>query len=112
MKIETIKENRDFQRAYKKGKSYVSPVVVTYIVKNKENNLQIGITTARKIGKAVQRNRARRIIRAAASAIIPELKSGYNIVFVARTRTVHAKSYDIEKALRAQFKKAGMFRQR
>lgn len=110
MKVESIKENREFQRAYKRGKSFVSPFVVTYILKNKENNLQIGITTGRKIGKAVQRNRARRVIRAAYSKIYPELKSGYNIVFVARTKTVYSKSYEIEKALRAQFKKAGILR--
>lgn len=29
----TLKENRDFRRLYNRGKSYVSPVVVTYICK-------------------------------------------------------------------------------
>lgn len=110
MKLLTIKENRDFQRAYKRGKSFVSPAVVTYIMKNKENNLQIGITTGRKIGKAVQRNRARRVIRAAYSAILPELKSGHSIVIVARTKAVYSKSQEIERALRAHFKKAGILK--
>ena len=96
----TIKENRQFQRAYRRGKSFVSPVVVTYVVKNKTNNLQIGITTSKKIGKAVQRNRCRRIIRAAFCELSPMIKQGYDIVFVARAKTPFVKSTDILNAIK------------
>ena len=61
----TLKDNRDFSRLYKRGKSFVSPVLVTYVMKNKNNNLRFGITTGKKVGKAVKRSRARRVIRAA-----------------------------------------------
>ena len=46
--ILTLKENRDFQRLYRRGKSYVSPILVTYIMKNKTDNLRYGITTGKK----------------------------------------------------------------
>ena len=91
----TLKENWAFQRAYKRGKSFVSPGLVTYVVKNNTDNLQIGITTSKKIGKAVQRNRCRRIIRAAFYQLQNEVKSGYDIVFVCRTKTPYLKSTDI-----------------
>ena len=61
--IITLKENREFRRAYSRGKSYVSPDLVTYIIKNNNNNLRIGITTGKKIGKAVVRNRCKRRLR-------------------------------------------------
>ena len=61
----TLKDNRDFSRLYRRGKSFVSPVLVTYVIKNKSDNLRFGITTGKKVGKAVKRTRARRVIRAA-----------------------------------------------
>ena len=54
----TLKDNRDFSRLYKRGKSFVSPVLVTYVMKNKNNNLRFGITTGKKVGKAVKIGRA------------------------------------------------------
>ncbi len=104
----TLKENREFRRAYSKGKSYVSPDLVTYIIKNKNNNLRIGITTGKKIGKAVERNRSRRIIRAAYRNISEHIRSGYDIVFVARTKTPFRKSTDILKSMRNHLSQAGL----
>ena len=104
----TIKENWQFQRAYKRGKSFVSPVVVTYIVKNNTNNLQIGITTSKKIGKAVQRNRCRRIIRAAFYELLSDIKNGYDIVFVARAKTPFVKSTDILNAIKNHLQQANV----
>ena len=83
----TLKDNRDFSRLYKRGKSFVSPVLVTYVMKNKNNNLRFGITTGKKVGKAVKRSRARRVIRAAYYELYPDLKQGYDFVFVARGKT-------------------------
>ncbi|MEE0859312.1 MAG: ribonuclease P protein component [Acutalibacteraceae bacterium] len=108
MEIVTLKENRDFRRVYTKGKSYVTPLLVVYVLKQKHNGLRIGITTGKKIGKAVQRNRARRIVMAAYRELYPELKSGYDIVFVARGRTPYVKSTDILRCMKKQLKKAGV----
>lgn len=106
--IITIKENRDFGRLYRRGKSYVSPVLVTYILKNKNNNLRYGITTGKKIGNAVKRSRSRRIIRAAFRSVSKDLASGYDIIFVARSKTPFVKSTDIEKSMTEHFIKAGL----
>ncbi len=97
MKITTITSNRDFQRVYHRGKSFVSPALVTYALKTKNNNLRIGITTSKKVGKAVKRNRSRRLIRAAFSHLNTDPDASYDIIFVARTRTAYSKSYDVEK---------------
>lgn len=99
-----------FRRAYRFGKSFVSPELVTYINKNKQNNLRIGITTGKKIGKAVLRSRARRVIRAAYRDVLKdcELKSGYDIVFVARGKTPYTKSTDLSKVLYKQLSASGL----
>ena len=108
MKYTSITGNRDFQRVYRKGKSFVSPGLVTYILKNKNNNLRIGITTSKKVGKAVRRNRSRRVIRAAFSHIDIPMTAPYDIIFVARTKTSYLKSYEIEKYMREHLKASGL----
>ncbi len=107
----TIKDNRDFSRLYRKGKSFVSPVLVTYVLKNKTDNLRFGITTGKKVGKAVKRTRARRVIRAAYFELYPEIKQGYDFVFVARGKTPYVKSQVIYKAMKQHLKAANLLKE-
>ena len=102
-------KNHEFRRVYARGRSYVSPVVVSYVMKNRCRTLRVGITTSKKIGGAVQRNRARRVIREAFREISAELRPGYDIVFVARGRTPFVKSTEICRQMRQQMKEAGIF---
>lgn len=112
MNIITIKENRDFKRIYARGKSLVSPYLVTYIMKNRSDNYRLGITASKKIGKAVQRNRSRRVIMAAYRKIYPQLKEngGYDFIFVARGRTPYVKSTDVMRCMKRQLKEAGVLK--
>jgi len=95
MKKITLKKNREFNYLYRKGRSYVSPVLVTYVVRNRNNNLRFGITSTKKVGKAVLRNRARRVIREAYYLLYDNIKPGYDFVFVARGKTPYVKTQEI-----------------
>lgn len=106
----TLKENKDFRRLYSRGRSYTSAVLVTYVMKNRSGNIRIGITTSKKIGKAVMRNRSRRIIREAYYRIMDEIKPGYDFVFVARGKTPFVKSTDILRAMKKELKEAGVLK--
>ena len=103
-----INRDKDFRRVYAKGKSFVSPSVIVYVLKNRTGTLRIGITTSKKIGNAVARNRARRVIREAFRSLEQNVKSGYDLVFVARTKTPFIKSTKMEKDLTARLKEAGI----
>ena len=94
-KIITLNKNRDFNRIYSRGRSYVSPVLVVYVLKNRENTARLGITTSKKIGNAVQRNRARRLIREAYRTLLPKIRPGFDVVLVARKRTWSVKMAEI-----------------
>ncbi len=71
----------------------------------------MGITTSKKIGNAVERNRCRRIIRAAFYEVSPLISGGYDFVFVARTKTIKLKSTDIKRIMLQHLKKAGVIKQ-
>lgn len=103
-----LRENHEFRRVYARGKSYAHPALITYVMKNRAGFCRMGITTSAKIGGAVQRNRARRCIREAYRQIYPQLQGGYDLVFVARSRTCQVKSTDILRVMKGQLGSAGL----
>ena len=108
MKITKVKENRDFRRAYNKAKSYVSPFVVVYVMKNRNLGVRLGITTGKKIGKAVCRNRAKRLITAAFRECMPQLSGNFDFIIVARPRILTAKSNQVAESMLKLFNTAGI----
>ncbi len=109
MKVVKLNQNRDFQRAYRKGKFAAHPLLVTYAVKNRMGENRIGITASKKVGNAVKRNRARRVIAAAWTTLqLQKLKKGYDIVLVARAKTPLAKSTTIAPVLEKHLQKLGL----
>ena len=111
MKIIKLKENRDFRRAYNRGKSFVTPAFVVYVNKNREQTVRLGITVGKKIGKAVKRNRAKRVITAAFGFLLPRVADGYDFVIVARTRILNVKSTKVEELLLKLLKEHGALNQ-
>ena len=59
----TVKENYEFRRIYRKGKSAVSPQLVIYCQRNRRGHSRLGVSVSTKLGCAVVRNRVRRRIR-------------------------------------------------
>ena len=54
-----------------------------------ENACRVGFTASRKVGGAVERNRAKRRLRAAAASILPLLgRHGHDYVLVAKSATL------------------------
>lgn len=109
-KVKKLKLNKEFRRAYGRGKCFLHSGVVTYIVKNREGVLRLGITTGKKLGNAVKRNRARRVIAAAFRGCLPHIKrGGYDIVFVARARTPLMNSNKLTEVMMRHFMDAGLW---
>jgi ribonuclease P protein component len=104
VEIETLNKNMQFKRVYYRGKSIVSPVLVIYVLRTGADKNRIGITTSKKIGKSVVRNRARRVIKSAFSEIAGSLPVGYDIVLVARKRTAEMKSPQIRQVMKGNMK--------
>ena len=106
--LTVINRNGEFRALYYRGKSQVHPALVTYVRKNKLGIPRIGITTGKKVGGAVQRNRCRRVIREAYRALVPQIAGGWDIVFVARVRTCTIKSTQLQTIMGSQFKALGV----
>lgn len=107
-KAAILNQNKDFRSLYYRGKTQVSPFLVIYVRKNRFGFCRVGITSGKKIGKAVQRNRCRRLIREAYRLLSPDVVGGWDIVFVARARTATASMQQVKKAMKHQFITLGL----
>ena len=121
MKNLAIKENHLYNKAYRKGKSYVGRLVAVYVLRDlasaklaranptHEYVNRVGLSVSKKLGGAVARNRAKRIIRAAYDTCKPRLKRGFLIVISARGASVGKKSTDVARELELAFSSLDMF---
>lgn len=104
-----LKENYEFRRAYKKGKSMVSPFFVIYVFRTRRDAARLGITAGKKLGGAVSRNRAKRVVSAAFRECLPGLRAGYDYVIVARTRILEIKSTAAAASMKKLLAGAGLW---
>lgn len=102
---ESLKLNKSFRRLYYRGKNVACGYVVVYAMKNRLNINRLGLTCGKAVGKAVVRNRTKRLMRESYRLFEHNIKTGYDIVIVARTRAA-GKSLDvIFKDIRYAFNK-------
>jgi ribonuclease P protein component len=87
-----LTRSTDLKRVRKFGKSYAHPLVVLVAIPSTEDGLRqvpprvckVAVTAGRSVGGAVQRNRAKRLLREAMRAFIPVARPGWDIVLIAR----------------------------
>ena len=83
-RYESLKNNRDFQSVYRTGKSYANKYLVMYILENRTDMNRVGISVSKKVGNSIVRHRLTRVIRECVRLNSECIKSGYDIVIVAR----------------------------
>lgn len=102
----TLRKQSDFARVYKQGKSRGNRFAVILYRRNGLKFTRTAFVSSKKVGNSVQRNRSRRLMRAAYRAVEPGIKSGYDIVFVARAAINGCKEPEVERQLRKSLESA------
>ena len=105
----TLKKNSDFRRLYSKGKSAVTPYLVVYCRRNGQTANRVGFTVSAKLGNAVTRNRIRRQLREIYRLNSGYLKSGIDLIIVARSRCVNGEYRKMESAFVTACDKLGLY---
>ena len=111
MKVCKIHKNYDFRIVYNRGKSFSNNLFVIYVYKNKKNIdfNRLGISVSKKVGKSVVRNKVRRRVYAGYRLNLCKLKSGSDIVFVARSNSRDKSYADIENSVVKLLRKSSLY---
>ena len=96
---ESLKKNKDFQKVYKKGKSYANKYLVMYVLKNDLEKNRIGISVSKKVGNSVIRHHLTRLIRESYRLHEDVFDSGLDIVIIARNSAREIGFHEVESAL-------------
>jgi ribonuclease P protein component len=121
MKNLAIKEHHLYNKAYKKGRSYVGKLVTVYVLRDftaeklmranpeKKYLNRVGLSVSKKLGGAVARNRAKRLIRAGYDRVKPNIRTGNLIVIGARGAILGKKSTQVAVELETAFRALGLY---
>ena len=102
-----LRKDSDFKNIYRKGKSLATKTLVFYFIKNDLGYTRVGYSISKKVGKAVTRNRIRRLIKENLKDI-PDLKDGYDIIFIGRIPSSESDYKEIGKSIRYLCRKSGV----
>ncbi|MCQ6280216.1 ribonuclease P protein component [Bacillus sp. EB600] len=95
-----IKRNKDFQEAFKKGRSFANRQFVVYALqKEGQDPFRIGLSVSKKLGNAVTRNHIKRYIRQAVFELKDSMETGMDYVIIARKPLVEMDFFEVKKSL-------------
>jgi ribonuclease P protein component len=102
-----LTRSTDFKRVRRTGKSYAHPFVVLVVQTSEAPRVRVGVTAGRSVGGAVQRNRAKRLLREAMRPLLPDLLPGWDLILIARPALLPSKALqEIRQVLTSLLRRA------
>jgi ribonuclease P protein component len=99
-----LRRRQDFAAVYRKGRPVNGELLAIRALRNDRDHCRFGFAVNKRVGKAVVRNRVKRRLRAAATALAPA--GGWDVVVTARAPAAAVTYDELVRALAALFTRA------
>ena len=103
-----LRSRERFQEVRRTGKSRKDRLAILVFLRNDLPYSRFGFTASRRVGNAVQRNRAKRLLRESVRLRFKTIKPGWDMVFIARPAIVKQPFQQVDAACERLLKKAHM----
>lgn len=94
-----LQRSADFEQLRKYGRRWKHPLVLLIVYQTRLPISRFAFSASRRVGKAVARNRAKRLLREAVRRHLTTISPGWDCLFVAQTATVEAAFAEVEEAV-------------
>lgn len=105
-----LTKTTDFKRVRHTGKSYAHPLLVLVALSNELAQARVAVSASRSVGNAVQRNRAKRLMRECIRLQMPYLAPGWDLVFLARSKISGAAFNNVQDAVLTVLERAKLLK--
>ena len=110
LKPDVLRKKEDFTSIYKKERSVAGKFVVIFYRKNQLPYNRKAFLASKKVGKSVQRNRGRRLMKESFRQLESQIPPGWDLILIARQTILDSKCADVKKSIEAAMKKAGIIK--
>ncbi len=103
LRKERLRSGGEFRRVFRRGVRLDGRLFLLLAVPNGLEHARLGMAASRKVGGAVLRNRAKRLLREAFRRHKPEVKTPADIVLVVKREIVECGQAEVDRELTSRF---------
>lgn len=105
----SLKRHKEFRYTYRVGRSSSTSLFTLVYARSRNETIRIGFSVSKRVGNAVQRNRAKRRMRACVTPMLAHLKGGCNVIVIAKPEVLNAPFAELQKQMEALFQRGGVW---
>ncbi len=106
-----LRRSADFEHLRRVGRTHQHRLIVMSVSPNNLQDNRYGFIVSKGLGKAVVRNRTRRLLREATRLLHPHLHPGHDVVIIARRPIVGQPFVVIQRTVNELFRRAGLIKE-
>lgn len=105
----SLKRHKEFRYTYRVGKSAGTRLFSLVYARNRVEAVRVGFSVSKRIGNSVQRNRAKRRLRACITPMLPNIRKGTNLIFIARRDVLTEPFGSMQAQMEELLKRSGLW---